>query len=418
MYPINQPSMEKTEILALGDLTAAYGGQRMALDVLRRGGSTRDFMNKIISQAREESMEGASDRMLGINATDYKVGYSISAALRAGTERNWDNAGLEKNISDLITSKTGVAPHGFFVPFGALARDFNAGTANQAGNWVGSGIDATRPADPLRKLSAIGRMGATFLTGLKSTLDLPRFTSTSAAAFASEIAAAGEVLEQTSAATLTPKRIPVTMVLSRQALIQSTPALDASIGRHLTKAILEALEDGALNADGTSDSPVGLRNTSGIGSVVGGTDGALVTFAHLADLENAPALANSEETDFSGYIVNAATRRYLRTAVRASGLPFIWESSSNPLLGQRAAVTNLLPSNLVKGASGSVCSTLTYSSDWSQLVVGIYGGGIDITVDRVTLAAEGKVRIVASILAGVGLNLPAAFAAMNDAKTA
>ncbi len=419
MQMLGQNEIAHRELFALGDMLAEYGGQRIALDVMKRGGGKAEFMSRISERARGESLHLAADRLLGLDAArDVVEGYSLTRALRAAMERRWDGAGLEKDVSNLSTTITGMAPNGFFVPLGVLARDFNVGTANQASNFIGASVDGGRALDPLRKAAAIARMGATILSGLKFTLSLPRFSSSSAAAWKSEVAAAGEVLEQTSLATLTPKRCPVTMVLSRQALLQSDPALDVSLGRHLMKAIMEQVEYAALNADGTSDSPVGLRSTSGVANVIGGTDGATITFAHLADLENGPAAANADETDFSGYVVNSSTRRWLRTAPRGTNLPFIWDSTERPLLGHRAAVSNMLPSDLVKGASGAVCSALTYSSDWSQLVVGIYGGGVDMIVDRVTLADLGKVRITASVLVGVGLNQPAAFSKMDDGKTA
>lgn len=419
MYMVPKDEIQQRELLLLGDIFAEHGGQRIALDVVKRGRDKAEFMRRITEQARSEPLQFAADRLLGLDAArDVVEGYSLGRALRAAMERNWNNAGLEKDVSNVATTVTGQAPNGFYVPLGVLARDFNAGTPSQAGYFVGTAVDGAGALDPLRKVSAVARMGATILSGLRSTLSLPRFTSSSSAAWKSEVAAAGEVLEQTSATNLTPKRCPVTMVLSRQALIQTDPALDVAIGRHLMKCIMEQVEYAALNGDGTSDSPVGLRSTAGVADVAGGTDGATVTYAHLADLENGPAAANADETDFSGYIVNPSTRRWLRTAPRGTNLPFIWDNAERPLLGHRAAVTAMLPNNLVKGASGAVCSALTYSSDWSQLFIGIYGGGVDVIVDRVTLADVGKLRITASVLVGVGANLPAAFAKMDDALTA
>lgn len=418
MYMVEKESVNHLEVLALGDMLEEYGGPRIALDVLKRGGGKAEFMNRIAEKARSEPLQFSADHLLGIDSAGSDLrSYSLTRALRAAMERNWDNAGLEQTVSNIVTTKTGHVPSGFYVPLGILARDFNVSTANQAGNFIGAAVGGNYAVDPLRKIAAIARMGATFITGMKATMSLPRFTSSSMASWKSEVAAAGEVLEQTAVATLTPKRCPVTMVLSRQALIQGDPALDASIGRHLVKAVMEQVEDAALNGDGTNDSPVGLRSTSGITNVVGGTNGAQITYAHLADMEKGPGDGNAEETDFAGYIVNPSSRRWLRTAPRGTNLPFIWDSTNWPLLGHRAAVTNMLPSNLTKGSSSGICSALTYSSDWTQLFVGIYGGGVDLLVDRITLADVGKVRITASVLVGVGVNLPAAFAKMDDALT-
>ncbi len=426
MFPVEKQNAEFYEVLALGEMLHEYDGNKVAQKTIKDGGGKREFMNKIIEGARCAPLHRWADKVLGIDSgSDDCAGYSLTravkAAVQSSVQRNnspWEKAGLEKSMSDLAATSTGQAPNGFYVPYGILARDFNVSTATQAGNLIGAQVSGERVADPLRGTSALGRMGVTFLTGLKTTLGLPLFTSSSSAAWKSEIAAAGEVLEATGLAVLTPKRCPVTMVFSRQALLQSEPALDQTISRHLTAAIMQQLEDAALNGDGTNDKPVGLRYTSGIANIVGGADGAQIDFTHLADMENGPSSSSADETQFSGFLVNSSTRRWLRTAPRGTNLPYIWEGGERALLGHHSAVANTLPNNLTKGASGAVCSALTFSADWSQLVIGLYGGGVDLTVDTVTLADVGKVRVTAAVLAGVGTNLPAAFAKMDDGKTA
>jgi len=411
-----QKNLKHLELIAMGELCQE---PLLAMEISRRGLGVNEFIREVAARTRNESASGVSERMLGLGSGEIK-GYSISNIILAAADRNLPKAGLEKAISDLGLAKTGCAPLGdFSVPMGMLTRDFNAATASQAGNLIGANIDGTRSVDPLRKISAIARMGASFVTGLNYTLQLPRFDSTSTVAAKSEVASSDTILETSSLAILTPKRYAVRMILSRQALLQSTPELDASIGRHLMKAIMAQLEYDALNGDGTSDTPVGLRNTSGVGDVAGGTNGAQISWAHLSSLENKTDAANAEETDFSGFIVNSSTRKWLRNTVRASGLPFIWDDGSDrPLLGHRTACSNVLPSNLTKAASGAVCSAVCYSSDWSQLVIGIHGAGVDVLVDRFTLAGSGQLIINASILAGVGLNQPAAFSKMDDGLTA
>jgi len=419
MQLIHRNEINFREVLALGDMFEEYGGQRIASDVLKRGGGKDEFMRRISERARSKPLHHAADHLLGIDSEDRDVrGYSIARALRAAMERNWDGAGLERTVSNILTTKTESVPNGFFVPLGVLARDFSAGTASQAGNLIGAGIDGSRVADPLRNVGSLAALGATFLTGLKMTLNLPRFESASSASWGAETDAATALTETTVLATLAPKRIAVTLTMSRQALLQAEPALDVALSRHLVSAIMELVEDSAINGDGTSNAPTGLRSTTGIGEVVGGTNGSAIAWSHLVDLEKTPTLAGAAETQFSGYLVNGKTRAALRNTLRATGLPFIWEGGERPLLGHRAAVSELMPSDLDKGTSTGVCSTLAYSTDWRELVIGIYGGGVDLLLDRVTLADQGLVRIVASILVGVGVNLPAAFAKMDDALTA
>ena len=423
MYPARPETIKASELLALGEMYANLGGEKVALEVLRRGGDKADFMRRLAEESRVRELTAGADAALGVSSDHRELqGYSLSRALRAAMDRQWNDAPLERDISNLATTRTDAVPTGFFVPMsvlaGAFTRDFNIGTATEAGNLAPATVNASVVNDPLRKLTALGRMGATILTGLKTTVSLPRFAVTTEAGWKSEIAAATEITETTETATLTPKRTTVIMTMSRQALIQATPTLDATIGRHLSAALMSQLDDSAVNGDGTSDAPVGLRSTSGITNVAGGTNGAQLTYALLADLEKAPSALNCEDGVFSGFILNSKTRRWLRTQPRGTGLPYIWEGGERPLLGYRAAVSEIIPGTLTKGTSSGVCSSVSYSSDWSQLVVGFYGGGVDVVVDRVTLAYEGKLRVIASVLVGVGLNQPSAFAKIDDALTA
>jgi len=416
------------EILTLGEQLSAYDGVAIANRTLRRGGTVEDFLREISAKVREEPLHRAADKILGIesSAPEFQA-YSISRAIKAAYDsvglpatatKTWENAGLEKAVSDLAQTRTGTAPNGqFFLPLGLLSRDFNAGTAAQAGNLISSikGNDAA--ADPLRKASELANLGATTLTGLRGDLSVPRFESSSAAGWKGEVAAAAEITETTQAVSLAPKRVTAVMVASLQALFQTIPLLDQTLARHLRRAIMEQLDDACINGTGGADDVVGVRSTSGVGAVVGGTDGAALTFAHLADLEDLPRDANVPET-LSGYLVNSKTRRWLRTQPKDTGLDYCWQGGNRPLLGHRAPVSNTLPSNLTKGSSGAVCSTVIFSADWSNLLIGIYGGGVDVTVDRYTLADVGKLRVVLNLYVGAGVLVPGAFAKMDDAKTA
>lgn len=411
------------QLMALGELCQDYGGRELAQQTLRTGGATRDFMTAIANRVRLDAHKDAADRMLGLDPSRPEVkNYSITRALRASMESQWDNAPLEKDVDALASARSGQVANGFFLPYqlmaGGATRDFNAGTPGEAGNLIGAGLHTGHVPDPLRGVCRLTELGATVLRGLRVTTELPRFTSGDNAGWKSEVFSAPAILTQTGLAILEPKRVTALAVMSRQALLQATPQLDAAFIRMLSKALWEQIEHAALNGDGLNDNPVGVRHTAGIGSVVGGTDGALLTYEHLCDMEHKPALANVEETDSTGYLVNAKTRRYLRTKARAAGLPFIWEGGERPLLGHRAAVSNLAPSDLDKGSSTGVCSSVLYGANWSELFIGLYGPGVDVIVDRMSLAPEGKVRIVANAYVGVAVNLPEAFSKMDDSLLA
>jgi len=406
------------EILALGEMLPQYDGVQLAHETIRERGGVESLMRKISAKVAREPLTKAADRILGFDPVADSNGYSLARALKAAAERNWDIAPLERSISDLVSTRTGNVANGFYVPLSLLARGFSSGTAGEAGNMISPEVYGGMASDPLRKHTAVASLGATMLSGLTSTLEIPVFNYSNDAPFLTEINAAPEYLESTAQVALTPRRVSVYMQPSRQAILQADPALDVTLGRHLIRGIMEQIEALGLNGDGASPNPYGVRNTAGVGSIVGGTNGAQLSFAHLADMEHKPGQANINDGAFSGYLVNSETRRWLRTTQRATGLPFIWEGGERALLGHRAAVSQLMPSNLTKGTANGVCSALTYSADWSQMIVGIYGAGVDLVVDRITLANQGLIRITAIVYVGIGFTRPAAFSVMNDALTA
>lgn len=417
MMPLNSASQQQThEILALGELLGQYDGPRLAMETLRRGGGKQEFMKRVAEKARDEPMFAAANRLLGIDSGQRDLsGFSLCKQLRAQMDTRWQDAGLERSVSDLVTTKSGRAPMGAWVPLPLLARNFDAGGATEAGSLIGAPVFSELAPDPVRAVTAVARLGATMLSGLKGDITIPQFKTSTSAGWTTETGSATAQTMTTGSLDLAAKRVAASITFSRQALLQATPELDAAMSRIILQALMSKFEHGALNGDGTANDPVGIRATSGVGAVVGGTNGATLTWAHLCDLEDTPADADVVESR-AGFIVNAPTRRFLRSTVRAAGLPFVWDGGPRPLLGYAAGVTSNLPSNLEKGTSGPVCSSLVYGADWSQLVMAVYGGGADLTLDRVTLADQGKVKITANLYCNAGPALPAAFAKIDDAK--
>jgi len=173
------------------------------------------------------------------------------------------------------------------------------------------------------------------------------------------------------------------------------------------------IENLAINGNGTAPQYLGLRNTTGIGTVVSGANGAAPAWSHFVDLESACANANAEPDSLSGYLINTRVRGKLKQTQFATNLPMIWQNGPFPLNGYRAAVSNNVPFNLTKGTSTTVCSSALFGSDWSMAVLGLFGAP-DVTVDPYTLAATGQVRITINQYADFGVRHPGAFAKNDD----
>jgi hypothetical protein len=119
--------------------------------------------------------------------------YSLGRALVAACTGDWTQAGIELECSKAVASIMGRAPEGFFVPFEVMNRDFNVGTASEAGNFVPTNLRPDMYVDVLRNAMSMGKLGVTYLAGLSGNVDLPRKSTAGTLAMVTEIGAvAGE----------------------------------------------------------------------------------------------------------------------------------------------------------------------------------------------------------------------------------
>ncbi len=398
---------------AIGQQYAKYLGPNDLADAIRNGRSVDAFKDFIIERIQTKHTD-TSQIHVGLTPKEIRR-YSLGNAIRAATIGDWSQAGFERECSEAVAKIMGRSPEGFFIPSEAF-RDFNVGTATEAGNLVPTDLRTDLFVDVLRNKLVLGQLGVRVLSGLTSSVDLPRKSTASTIGTVTEIGSATESAPATAKVTLSPKRASAFVETSKQAIIQSAIAIESMIRDDLVMGTAVLIENLAINGNGTSPQYAGLRNTTGIGTVVGGGNGAAPAWSHFVDLESACANANAEPDALSGYLINTKTRGKTKQTQFATNLPFMWQNGAYPLNGYRAAVSNNVPSNLTKGTSTTVCSSAIFGSDWSNAVLGLFGAP-DVTVDPYTLAATGQVRITINQFADFGVRQPGAFAKIDDLIT-
>lgn len=413
--PNQHDAQRVTRLAELGEQYSKYVTQKDVADAIRGNSSVEAFQEVIMGKIATKHAE-PTDVSIGMSKKE-KVRYSLSRALAAMMSGDWKEAGLERECSVAAEKIYGRQAEGFWLPPEALStRDFTAGTAAEAGNLIATELRDDLFTDVLRNALVLGRSGATILTGLTSNLAIPRKTVAGTVAAVNEVAAASETQPTTAQVSLAPNRISAFVQASKRAIIQSSMSVEALLRQDLLDGTSVLFENYAINGTGTAPQPRGIRNTSGIGSVAGGTNGLALAWSHLVDLESACANSNAEPDRFAGYLVNTKVRGTAKKTQKATNLPFIWDNGDAPLNGYRALVTNNVPSNLTKGSSSGVCSSVIFSSDFRMLVLAVFGG-FDITVDPYSQKNSGMVEIAINAYVDVGVRQPACFASMDDALT-
>ena len=341
--------------------------------------------------------------------------YSMFKAITASKSGNWKGAELEREVSEAVEQKMGKEARGFFVPYDVLSRDLNVGTATAGGNLVGTDHLSGSFIDMLRNSSQVASLGATIIDGLVGNVDIPK--QTGGATFYwidNEAADTTESAQTFGQVVMSPKTVSGRVDMTRRLLLQSSPTVEALVRRDLAIGAALAIDLSAINGSGASGQPTGILNTTGIGDVAGGTNGLAPTYAHMVGLETAVAVDNAD-LGALGYLTNSAMRGKLKTTEMFSGsngLP-VWERGGMPLNGYNAAVSNQVPSNLVKGSSGAVCSAAIFGN-WNDVIIGMWSG-LDLKVDEVTLGDRGGLVLRVFQDVDVAVRHAESFAAMQDA---
>jgi HK97 family phage major capsid protein len=249
------------------------------------------------------------------------------------------------------------------------------------------------------------------LTDLQGNIAIPRATAGSTGYWVAESGAPTESQQAFDQVALTPKTAGAYVDYSRRLLLQSSIAVEAFVRMDIARTIALLIDLAAINGSGSSNQPRGVLNTSGIGSVVGGTNGLAPTWDHMVDLQTAVANANAPEGS-RAYFTNTKVRGKLKRTQQFSSTNgrSVWESLDEP-----AVVSNQVPSTLTKGSSSGVCSAIAYGN-WADLLIGMWGG-LDVMLDPYTGATAGTKRVVALQDVDVTVRYPVSFAAMLDALT-
>lgn len=302
-------------------------------------------------------------------------------------------------------------------------RDISTGTVAAGGAFVQTDVLATDFIELLRNAMMVRRMGATVLSGLQGNVAIPRQTGAAAAGWAAQGGAATESDMVFSQVTMAPRTVHAIQDYTRDLLLQSSLDIEGLIRLDLATVIALAVDLAALHGTGASNQPTGIAATAGIGSVAGGTNGAIPTWGNIVDLETQVA-QNNAAVEAVGYLSNTRVRGRLKQVPKVSGFPvYIWEgagamdaeSGFGTMNGYRAGVTNQVSNTLTKGTSTGVCSAIFFGN-WRDLLIGEWGS-IELLPDNLTQAANRVIRMHAYQTADVAVRRAQSFAAMLDALT-
>ncbi|HZL38456.1 MAG TPA: phage major capsid protein [Tepidisphaeraceae bacterium] len=340
--------------------------------------------------------------------------------------------GIEGEVSQELCKRNQTATAGFIFPLGVpTGADVDRAERRALDATAGSGAIATilDPAnfiDALRAKAVVMALGATVLPGLIGNLDLPREATVAAGSWEPDSTPAPAESNPTiDNVALTPKTCTVFTDLSRKFVLQSSLGAEQFVRDDLARVLGTELDRVALNGSGASNQPLGiLQSAAQINAL--GTNGGTPAWSDVLGLQTGVGLGDA---DFGalGYVTSPAGRGVLANIVKAAGQRFIWETcavadgrSADFCGGFPGYSTTNIPANLTKG-TGTNLTALVYGN-WRDLVIGMWGGGVEIIVDKFvgggSNSATGTVRIVANLSVDIAIRHVQSFHFISDILTA
>lgn len=424
--PDQERAAERKRIQEIQAMAAPFRGkvsgvEELETQFIENGRSVAEFSQAVLDKMGARGVEAPQPVAFTFNEreqNEYSVLRAISMA--AGLR---DMSGIEYDIHQEIVRKlNGRATKGLYVPMQLRASQRAPLTTSTSGAGAGYSV-ATEVRDMIELLRAkmlVRQLGAQVLSGLTSSVAFPRQTGSATLYWTgenpgSDVAESNATLDQV---ILTPKTAQATTQYSRQLLQQSSIDVENFVRNDLTAAGALGLDAAAIAGTGSANQPRGILSTSGIGSVAGGANGALPTYANMVALEAAVATANAD-VGALGYLTTTKARGILKTTPRFTGVDTpIWTDGPDGfgmVNGYRAGATTQVPSNLVKGTSGAVCSAIIFGN-WNDLLIGEFGV-MEIIADPYAKKKQGLIEVTSLMMCDITVRHPASFAAMVDALT-
>lgn len=239
---------------------------------------------------------------------------------------------------------------------------------------------------PLRAKNVLSQAGAKFMSGLVGNVQVP-VMSKSNVTWEGETTTAKDGAGSFSHVTLSPKRLTAFVDISKQMIAQDSVDVESAIREDLVNAINSKLEETVLGATAGS-----ATQPAGIFFIIKPT--SVSDFAALvnkeSDVEDANVIGECK------YILSNKAKAALRSMSKGT--------KSTQLVYENGAVDGTVALN-----TSNVAGKNYVYGDFSNLAIGSWGG-VDLTVDPYTKAADGMIRIVVNMYVDAQVLRSAAFA--------
>lgn len=321
--------------------------------------------------------------------------YSLARRIASQIDPSID-AGREREIEQELARRSNEKAQGIRVP---LEYFETRATQTTAISGAIAPVDF-RPdlfTTALTNATVMQALGATTLPGLSGNVVIPRETGSPNTGWVNEDEALPTGNATFDNLTLTPHHVGAIAEISRQLIMQASPAADAILRQMLSRNIGIEIDRAAINGSGTGAVPQGILNDPAVPTEAYATD----IFTTTANMMAKADLANVNAS--RGFLATNGIKAVAAKTKDADGYPL---GISTVFHDEPVQFSNQVPNNLNPTANKH---GLIYG-DWSDFLIGIWSQ-LDILVNPYAETAYSKGNILIRAMATVdfGVRRPASF---------
>lgn len=415
---VNAAELESARVKAITNLAKACDcDERFVRHWISTGTAVEVVSEELMKIRQQRSELSPTAPIIGMEKKEVES-WSLFRAIRALDSGNWEKAGLELAASKAVQERTNIAPQSkqsILVPLDVLSRSMQQTMVQQAllqarrdltaASASGGGylVDTQNQGfvELLRNASVCFAMGATRLSGLQGNVTIPKRTAGATGYWlATEATSITESNQTFGQISMTPKTCGAYNEISRQLLMQSSPAAEDLVMSGLALDVGTAVDLAGLNGSGAAGQPLGVIGTSGIGAVTGTT----FDYADIIEFQTDVATANALAGNL-GYVTTPTVAGLAKARVKFTGTASqLWEGrlERGTMDGYPAMSSNQIPAgDMLFG-------------DWSQMVIGEWGV-LEIAVNQQANFPAGIIGVRALYSVDVAIRIAAAFSLMTGA---
>jgi len=419
---------ERNRVRTITALGTKFNRHELADQLVESGKTVEEaraaFLDVLQTAGQIERPVQSDSSAIDLNKREQRD-YSVVRAIRACVNNTWNEAGLEREVSDTLAKQIGRETQGFFIPHNipiSTRTTQNVTSYSTGGALVAENLLAASFIDLLRNTAIITQLGPTVLTGLTGNVSIPRQKSASDMYWVAEDTAVTQSGTTYDNMTLMPKQAGVLSRITRLAMQQTSPDIEQLVRNDIAQQLALGIDLAVINGSGSNGQPLGILQVTLASSAqtITLTSNTFANLDKLIDMESQVDILNALNGSLY-YLTNARVIGFLKklkAGTTIENLPLWTNNLLDPAGRGIVPAVNGYPivrSNQVPNAFGGTANrNCIIFGNFADVVMAMWGGTEILPNPYGTGYAAGSIDLRIMQTFDCGIRRPESFSRIID----